>query len=261
MISAQILDAALFEPLALRERLGQSGLVFFEDIAEARLAATLSELGSVCAHPDADEQGTTTLQISRGRGAGPVQDGKLGLTPGALFPHTDRSVMDAPPAILAFWCVSPARNGGLSTFVDGRRIYERLRRDRPDAIAILETPGHFLFRYGDTFCSHSVFEPVPGGRRRLRFRRDNFFYATPSAWRHLERLLALIEENTIQLLLGAGQGYVVQNSRWLHGRTRFLGSRTCKRLLVEAGPQAAELDSFAPIADARSETQWQWAGS
>jgi hypothetical protein len=49
-------------------------------------------------------------------------------------------------------------------------------------------------------------------------------------------LRRLISDQTLAVPLEAGQGYLVQNGWWLHGRTRFAGQRLAWRILVEPWP-------------------------
>ncbi len=237
MIPAMTIEAHRFTTETVIAELIRFGLIFFEDLPVGRLRGVLSELGSIISHPDAGADGATAVEAGSGRE--PVREGRRGLSRQALFPHTDRSVASEPPALLAFWCEAPARHGGFSVFADGRRLHRRLACTRPDTLEALEASGRYLFRYDDAHTGRAVFETMGSGRRRLRYRKDDFLYAAPSAWAHLERFARLIEDNLITVKLGRGQGYIVQNTRWLHGRTAFIGARSCKRLL--ASPEIASV--------------------
>ena len=241
MIPAMTIHSHDFTAERVSADLNAFGLVFFEDLPVGRVRSVLGELGCITAHPDAGVDGATVLRSASGRT--PVREGRRGLSRQALFPHTDRSVAPEPPALLAFWCETPARYGGHAIFADGRRLHKLLALTRPDTLEALEAQERCLFRYDDVHTGRAVFETMGPDRRRLRFRRDDFLYAAPSAWAHLERFARIVVENSISIRLGRGQGYIVQNTRWLHGRTAFIGARSCKRLLASPGVDSP-LQSF-----------------
>ncbi|WP_309112798.1 TauD/TfdA family dioxygenase [Saccharothrix sp.] len=51
---------------------------------------------------------------------------------------------------------------------------------------------------------------------------------------HLVTLRAAIDQHVTDLDLSAGQGYILDNHRWLHGRRAFTGHRVVHR--VNANP-------------------------
>ena len=61
------------------------------------------------------------------------------LTPIPLPLHTDVPCFDWPPGVLLLHCLQPAGTGGESIFVDGFRIAERLRAERPRAFEVLSS--------------------------------------------------------------------------------------------------------------------------
>jgi hypothetical protein len=80
-----------------------------------------------------------------------------------------------------------------------------------------------------------VFEPVDSGGC-VRFRQDELARFSPAVTAVLPQLLEAIRRRTIRFALNVGQGYVVQNGRWLHGRSGFDGLREMHRILGEPHP-------------------------
>ncbi len=51
--------------------------------------------------------------------------------------------------------------------------------------------------------------------------------------------MQLVEAMTVAVRLEPGQGYLVDNHWWLHGRTRFEGPREIIRILADIDPAAS----------------------
>jgi len=243
MFCAPMLEPAQMTGSSLSDIIARHGLVFFENMPEAALGDMVDALGSRMAHPDSGADGATRLHAPPGANAQVLAGECRGFSRRSLYPHTDRSSTPAPPPLLVFWCDKPSRHGGDSVFADGLRIWNVLNQTRPDTLAVLESPDNFLFSYQDSVWRSPVFEHHSPSRRSVRFRGDNLLYANVGAWPHLRVFARTLEANMVRLKLGAGQGYIVQNSRWLHGRTRFFGERTCRRVLL--APHAEFADAFA----------------
>jgi len=48
-------------------------------------------------------------------------------------------------------------------------------------------------------------------------------------------MLPVVRELSLIKRLRAGQGYLIDNLRWLHGRTYVVGTRSAYRLLLSTG--------------------------
>jgi hypothetical protein len=94
----------------------------------------------------------------------------------------------------------------------------------------------------------NVFEPGPGGQVAVRLRRDELARFSPQTQRRLAVLAEVIDRHTITLPTRTGSGYVVNNRRWLHGRTAFTGTRTMYRALIKPRPAWRIPAGFAPVA-------------
>jgi alpha-ketoglutarate-dependent taurine dioxygenase len=196
---------------------------------------TLSTLGNVYRHPHSRSDGLTHL-VSESDDFELLQaaeTNRLGMTESALTPHTDRSGMDDPPRLLGFWIESQSSVGGASTFVDGHRLIEDLSTHEPDSIRILTRPKSVIFRSEDGLREGEIVE-LSGEKLRLRFRFDRMVYFAPDVAELIPRLNDLIREQAKLVRLRAGEGYLVDNHRWLHGRTHFSGRRSCYRILLRS---------------------------
>lgn len=245
MIPNLHMDAGELDADSVLGRLSETGLVFFDGANTALVSRLARELGAIVPHPDACAEGVTALDFDGKRK--PRRPGEKGFSSEELYPHTDRSILPSPPSLLILWCERNSPYGGQSVFVDGQWLHKRLQRSHPADLEALERPENFIFKYNDQLANHAIFQRLPSGRRRIRFRRDEFLFATPAAVRPLERLLDLIDRSVLNLTLSPGQGYIVQNTRWLHGRTTFLGRRSFRRVLVDAHAQdGGLLEGFEP---------------
>jgi hypothetical protein len=122
--------------------------------------------------------------------------------------------------------VSPAAAGGHTLLADGAAVLGTLRRVHPlTAISQLR----LRTTSGDTVPILVVQEALA----RIRFRDDPV--ATP--WTDGERgVVAVLRKSilaaTRPLPLSAGDGYVLHNHRYLHGRSSFAGHRQLARMLA-----------------------------
>jgi alpha-ketoglutarate-dependent taurine dioxygenase len=217
------------------------GIVCLEEIDEGKLASIVAGLGKTLPHPDADEEGVTKLGFDSGKAAGL---NRLGFSRRALRLHTDRSILSRPPDLLIFWCDRQARSGGQTTLADGKMIYRTLRRRYPFLIEHLENADNFVFRTDCEMRSGAVFERDGDSRRSVRLRLDDLLYVSQPLWEWMGVIADCVEEARLTYKLQPGQGYILQNTRWLHGRQPFFGPRTCKRILVSANEENSALRSF-----------------
>ena len=176
-------------------------------------------------HPHQSVEGLTVI-TPRERSAD--AEAEAGFTWSALLPHTDRSLQAEPPSVLAAVMVSPARSGGATALVDGARVLVRLSRAFGDAaladLRLVPAGGR---------GARAVAESA-AGLVRIRYRDDQVAgpHGSSEVVTELRRLIA---EETVLLELAAGEGYVLHNHRFLHGRTAFSCSRHQVRFLARDG--------------------------
>lgn len=217
----------------VRRLLAVEGLALFGGAhSRAEVLAVAQTLMTVLPHPDADPDGVTAITDLGAAGEHP---GAAGFSHRELDAHTDRSGVCSPPALLLAACARPADAGGASKLTDGLAVYEQLAASSPQAVAAFARPRSVLFGGADGHLGE-VFTPVPATatappRLRLRLRLDDLVAFAPDLHAHLPLLRAAIARNTITVRLGAGEGYVLDNHRWLHAREEFTGIRTLYRVL------------------------------
>jgi alpha-ketoglutarate-dependent taurine dioxygenase len=210
----------------LAEALGRDRFVTFDSIHSREDLLHLSNvLGTIVAHRDSDEDGVTRIVK---RNEEHPQDGYWAFTASHLNLHTDGSGVPQIPTLVVLWCAQPAREGGISLFVDGKKVYQVLSEQYPRILTVLKAPNSAIF--GD--LRSSVFQILENGNMCIRFRYDSLGYFAAPVSAVLPTFLELLSKYLISFSLQAHQGYIIQNGRWLHGRTAFHGAREMYRVLV-----------------------------
>jgi alpha-ketoglutarate-dependent taurine dioxygenase len=221
-------DTAKLEEL--RGLIEERGWLLIEGTPEApraELLALRTWFGDVVGHQCSDGDGIVSV------------DGSY-RPPRAMLPHTDGSYEPEPPAVMCLQCVHAAESGGVSTLVDGARLYALLAREYPEDLPVLFTPVLRIGR-GSKYVERALFSRV-GGRTRIRFRVDETVDMTVAA--AAERVVSLVQSflegsgNWLHLALRPGQILVTDNFRVLHGRTAYDGRepRQMQRLWLNGEP-------------------------
>lgn len=165
--------------------------------------------------------------------APPDQYGKplLSASHAAFELHSDESFHATPARWLLLHCWRPARQGGDSLLLDAQQWLHQSERVLQIALRQLYLP----YPCGDLPCID--------GQGRLRFNRAEILgaaharaVALSSAQAHwLERFSRDSDARAQQLALERGDLLVIDNWRFLHGRTAFAadGGRLFKRLRVQ----------------------------
>ena len=166
----------------------------------------------------------------------------LAYTSLSLDPHTDNPYRSPVPGIQLLHCLANQTSGGLSTLVDGFAVAEALRREQPQAFAIMtSTPVRFRYIDADTELTASAAPielDVTGAVNAIHFsprldfvplfapeRLDAYFRAR----RQLDQRLRAADFE-IRFLLRAGDLVMFDNRRLLHGRTGFDPSEGLRHL-------------------------------
>jgi gamma-butyrobetaine dioxygenase len=152
----------------------------------------------------------------------------------ALGNHTDNPYRDPVPQLQLLHCLEAAEEGGESIAVDGFLAAERLRREQPDDFALLSRHA-VPFRYVETGkvdirCTAPLIElDVEGEVRAVRYNnRSAAPFDLPEeivvpyyrAYRRFGRLLHDADA-AVGFKLAAGDLFIVDNQRILHGRRGF----------------------------------------
>ncbi len=80
----------------------------------------------------------------------------------------------------------------------------------------------------------------------VRLRLDDLAQFSPQATRALPALRATISRHAITFALAAGQGYVLDNHRWLHGRRAYTGHRVIYRVTGNPATHLGIAPGFTP---------------
>ncbi len=209
--------------------LAKSGLATFEGTPDrAAFAGLAHDLAALYPHPDGDSDGLTLLRAREGS----PEAGKRGFTDSELLPHTERSCTPTPPRLLMLVCLTPADTGGQTLLIDGQAVAEDLVRTDPETWRVLSSPRTAYFG-GSAGHVGAIFEPTGSGRWTIRLRLDELVRFAPRAIPHVEILREVIDRHSTTLRLSPGQGFVLDNTRWLHGRHSFQGPRVMLRALGE----------------------------
>ncbi len=214
--------------------LAQTGMILFDGIqTEEDLLYLCTQFGIIAYHRDADNTGLT--HIVKQYDIPPIE-GYQAFTASSLALHTDGSSMPDPATLVVLWCTQPADEGGVSLFVDGKQIYQILAKEHPHILRILTTPRSAIFTGAVLPFYSSIFSRPDDGTMSIRFRYDDLGHYSTSVHDVLPTFLALLNRYTISFALRKYQGYILQNGRWLHGRTAFSGERKMCRVLIHTNP-------------------------
>jgi hypothetical protein len=213
------------------------GLVTFDGVDGTEdLLRLAAGIGSVYPHRDATPDGITYIDSKKRE---PTDVAKIITNP--LPVHTDSSGEDLPPVGLLVLCTKEAHSGGESLFADGRAIVRQLQTAHPQTFAKLNCADAATFRSVGYAAgvesrpgpprSRPIIEALAGGRYAIRFRPD------PVAWAQdmgesLAVFADVVRQHVFALPVKRGQGYLVQNDRFLHGRNGAIGERETLRLLL-----------------------------
>lgn len=147
--------------------------------------------------------------------------------------HTDLANWRFPPDYQLLFCLKNSVSGGGSIFADGFRVAEDLRRDDPQAFALLSTQP-LGFRFHDSSCDIATRAPAialdaEGRITRIRFNNwlrgamdlpedliEPMYAALGTLWQRLRDPRYLLT-----LRLQPGELITYNNNRVLHGRNSF----------------------------------------
>jgi hypothetical protein len=220
----------------LGRQLGSTGLAVFDGAPDAgAMLAVAGQVMSVTAHPDSDERGITTI-TDLGPAAGQPNAG--GFSRRELMPHTDRSGVPDPPALMMLTCAVQAPAGGATRLTDGLAVHDDLSATCPESLQALSHARTVLFGGAAGYLG-AVFTPAAGrgpARVTMRLRLDDLVFFSPGVAEWIPPLTASIERHTCTITLHPGQGLLLDNHRWLHARDTFEGPRRLYRLLGNPQP-------------------------
>ena len=160
-----------------------------------------------------------------------------------LSPHSD------PGDLLSFLCIRPAPSGGVSRFVSSLTVFEEIRHDRPDLLALLARGFHY-HRFGEEGPGDDPITPhrVPvfsecNGLVSGRFVRE---YVEIAADEDHSIVLTDVEREAIDYLeatanrpdlaldftMAAGEAVMANNFTVFHARSAFTDDSDRRRHLL-----------------------------
>ena len=211
--------------------LREHGLVTFTGITDrATLASAARKLMSIRPHRDAGPDGVTTITDAQA-----ADPGYAAFTDAELIPHIDGTSLPDPPGLLMLTCQQPASHGGDTLLADAACVTATLARQHPAALAALSAPRAACFGTESGYQG-PVCETAGPGRARIRLRLDDLATFSAEVTPVIPLLRAVISQHLQVIQLRAGQGLLVSNTRWLHGRDRYIGPRVMLRILGDPLP-------------------------
>ncbi len=172
-----------------------------------------------------------------------------------LVTHTDEGYRNPAPTIQLQHFLVSETSGGQATLVDGFKIAEDLRTMHPEYFRLLSTVL-IHYHFADATAEHENISPIirldPDGTIRqiqysnhsatpflLPFDQMEAFY---EAYRAFGRMRES-EQYQLRITMNAGDMYMVDNHRVLHGRTSFSsgGSRHLQSCYIERDEVASRL--------------------
>ena len=249
---ADIRDPA--QQLFITARLRDQGLVTFDSLDNrATLVAVARRLMTIRPHRDADSDGITVIT-----GTGTGTSGYAAFTDDELIPHTDGSSAPDPPGLVLLTCQRAADKGGTTLVADGERIIRTLAEQYPAALRSLAAPRAAFFGEEGGHLG-PVCEPTWPGRTSIRLRLDDLVRFSAEATAVIPLLRAAIAQHLETFRLGPGQGMLLSNTRWLHGRDRYTGRRVMLRILGDPLPGTGVMPGFPSPSPASDTRAWRAA--
>lgn len=230
--------------------LREHGLVTFTGITDrAMLVGAARAVMSIRPHRDAGPDGVTVISDTQA-----TDPGYAAFTDAGLIPHTDGTSLPDPPGLLLLACQQPASQGGNTLLADAARITAALAEQYPDALRALSAPRAAYFGTVSGYLG-PVCEPADPGRARIRLRLDDLAMFSAEATPIVPLLRTVITRHLHAIELRAGQGLLISNTRWLHGRDHYTGPRIMLRVLGDPLPSAGIQPGF-PAPALSPQTTW-----
>jgi alpha-ketoglutarate-dependent taurine dioxygenase len=201
------------------------GLLTFECRDEEAVIRAAQTVGEVMLHPHSDARGVTPIRLTEGRT-------DVGLTRGELMAHTDRPATEHPPRLLFLWCKRASDGGGETVAYRGRDVVRYLEEHDPETLAAVTSPEAAIFRTGQFEHVGPIIRIENGEIVSVRLRFDRLIHFSWDVAHRLPAFLVALESVARRFALRPGQGYILDNLTWFHGRTSYTGDREVSRIMV-----------------------------
>ncbi|KAL2852256.1 hypothetical protein BJX68DRAFT_275060 [Aspergillus pseudodeflectus] len=213
---------------AIQEDFYNKGVAFIEGCDEESLTKLAHQFGDIVRpRNEVNGAGISNIRFA------PSLAGK-GYSSEELYFHTDRSGWERPPRIIMSTLTRKSTAGGESLLADTTRIIKDVKEQGDGLYELLTSLKHASFRSDDgVFVPRPIFDESSG---LFRFRFDDNIQLSASLVVRFQQLLDILYRNSFAVALQDGQGYLLDNHRFLHGRTSFTGAREMLRALVNLSP-------------------------
>ncbi|WP_204016976.1 TauD/TfdA family dioxygenase [Sphaerimonospora thailandensis] len=207
-----------------RRWLAVHGIVLVAEATVAELTSFLGDWTVPYSHPHESSPGITVIQplaVSDGNGNG--------FTRRSLPLHTDRAHSPAPPTIVGCLYTQPSSKGGESLLLDGAEIVRAAERS-----TLVSEARHVVLRSRGRPWLPVISSSTDSKRYRIRYRSDQMAQphaATVGAQPLLTMMQGALTTPAVHLF-EEGQGYLIHNQRFLHGRRTFTGNREAIRIMA-----------------------------
>ena len=214
-----------WDTLMVRE-LSTVGACMFKGVdSRERLIELVNTLGDVYHHRDNDSQGLSTLEADEGR----ASSSGAGFGRGALALHTDQAGAPDPPRFVLVMCERESRTGGDVVLADGQEAVLRMAEHE---LEILLGRKQVTYRGPEGYTYEGpVIQQTESTHWSIRLRSDVHASLCEVAGLAIHSLRRAALSSCSVRRLAVGEGYLVQNGRWLHGRNAFRGHRRVVRVL------------------------------
>lgn len=212
----------------IKKEVDENGIALYKLASREELIEFSKGFGELLMHRDADPDTATVVKhVPEKEGLA----GYEGLEAGPLRPHTDGSGNDVVPKYITLWCLANSGSGGEATMTDGRAVVEGLLRVSPWVVDELSRPNAVIYKSGDqSYEGPAVWND--DGAWKVRLRIDSNGYFSAQVTHALSVFREAMAAHTFTFPLDPGDGYVIDNERYLHGRRAFSGSREMLRTLM-----------------------------
>ena len=135
-----------------------------------------------------------------------------------------------PPRLLITSLKVKSETGGESLLVDSEEVIKTIKAKDRALYDLIINPKYSSFRNDDgTFSPRPIYDVDSS---IFRFRFDDGIQLSASLIDRFPSLCREIYEHAYAISFEPGQSYIVDNHRFLHGRTSFTGSRELLRVLA-----------------------------
>ncbi|MEV4741765.1 TauD/TfdA family dioxygenase [Streptomyces sp. NPDC049555] len=206
----------------VRRRLQHDGLVIVDGLTTP---ATIAQFADLIMHRSRSDGPYGLLEV-RATGRHLVQADSVDRTRAPMRPHTAGASLKHPPRLVLVVCARPAESGGDTLLVDGQDLLSAFARQWPGDLGPLTRQS--TMRTAPRVSS-PLFRISRAGRCVLRLPAGPGVSWSVAARRRLVKLHVATLHTLRRLSLEPGQGYLLDNWRWAHGRSDFTGERLLYR--------------------------------